>query len=303
MSPTVKTGSKKKVAIVDASRSNIYNVDPSTLTLVFDEKHPLYDKRVHWAIDEGMVASIIAHGVIVPVVVRKNGPLFEVSAGRQRVKNAIEANKRLVAEGNTPRKIPVIIRNESDSKASSTNSITNYVNLGDDVITKAEKANEARTKFGKSDEELALEFHVKVATVKTWAKLDTLASVVQSAIRDGKVAFHVAIDNLCDLTREEQEGALLKLVESAPAGKRASGGKGSADGQEGDRKESPLVRLRLLYRDEDAMGAMSNQTRTALEWVFGKATHGDLVASNGRLSEFVSKIAKKKITGKEKASK
>jgi ParB family transcriptional regulator, chromosome partitioning protein len=297
MSPATETVKRKKVAIVDASRSNIYNVDPASLTLVFDVKHPLYDKRVHLPIDEGMVASIIAHGVIEPVIVRKNGPLFEVSAGRQRTKNGIEANKRIVADGGTPRKIPVIIRNENDSSASSTNSITNYVSLGDDIVTRAEKANDARRRFSKSDAELAVDFHTTVNTIKTWAKLDTLSSIVQSAIRTGQVAFHSAVENLADLTREDQDEALIKLIESAPKkGGSRGGNKGGGDPVE--KKESALARLRRLYRDEDAMAALSSQTRITLEWVFGKATHGDLVASNGRLSEFVSGIAKKKITGK-----
>jgi ParB family chromosome partitioning protein len=301
MSPTTETVKRKKVAIVDASRSNIYNVDPASLTLVFDVKHPLYDKRVHLPIDEGMVASIIAHGVIEPVIVRKNGPLFEVSAGRQRTKNAIEANKRIVAEGGTPRKIPVIIRNENDSSASSTNSITNYVSLGDDIVTRAEKANDARRRFGKSDVELAVDFHTSVNTIKTWAKLDTLSSIVQSAIRTGQVAFHTAVENLSDLTREDQDEALVKLIESAPKKGGSKGGNGSGDPVE--KKESALARLRRLYRDEEAMAALSSQTRITIEWVFGKATHGDLVASNGRLSEFVSGIAKKKITGKGSSGK
>jgi ParB family chromosome partitioning protein len=297
MSPT-ESPKRKKVAIVDASRSNIYNVDPSSLVLVTDKKHALYDERVHLPVDEGMVRSIVAKGVIQPITIRKNGMLFEVVQGRQRVKNAIEANKRITAEGGTPIKVPAVIRNESDGAAAGTNNVTNYVLQADDVITKAEKANDARTRFGKSDADLAMEFNVTVNTIKTWAKLDTLVDAVKAAIKNEKISFHVAVDNLSDVTREEQGDALEKLIESAPAGKR--GGNGGGKGEPSEKKESPIARLRRLYRDEEAMEALSAREQTLVKWLFGKATHGDLVTSNGRLSNFVSSVAKKKITGKGK---
>jgi ParB family transcriptional regulator, chromosome partitioning protein len=304
MSPTEKTEAtkatkRKKVAIADASRSNIYNVDPANLVLVTDKKHALYDERVHLPIDEGMVKSIIAKGVIQPITIRKNGTLFEVVQGRQRVKNSIEANKRITADGGTPIKVPAVIRNEGDAAAAGTNNVTNYVLQSDDVITKAEKANDARMRFGKSDADLSVEFNVTINTIKTWAKLDTLVDVVKVAIKNEKISFHVAVDNLSDVTREDQGHALEKLIASAPAGKRGNKGGGNKD-DEGGKKESPIARMRRFYRDEDAMAAVNPQTRTLVEWFFGQATHGDLVTSNGRLSNFVSSVAKKKITGKGK---
>ncbi len=294
MSTATESPKRKKVAI-DAARSNIYNVDPATLVLVFDKKHPLYDDRVHLPIDEGMVASIIAKGVIQPIIVRKNGTQYEVSAGRQRTKNAVEANKRIVAEGGTPRKVPIIIRNENDSSASSTNSITNYAVQQDDVITRAEKANDARMRFGKSDAELAVDFHVTVNTIQTWAKLDELTEVVRKAIRENNISFTVAVDNLCDVPREEQFEVLSKLMASAPAKRGVGGG---SNGTSDNKKESAISRVRKLYRDEEAMEGLSARERVLIQWFFGEATHGDLVASNGRLSNFVSNLAKKKITGK-----
>lgn len=84
----------KKTAI-DAPRENMFRVEPEKMVLVTDENHPLYDPRVHLPLRENLVLNIMAHGVKEPILIRKNGDTFEVVDGRQRVKHAIEANKRL----------------------------------------------------------------------------------------------------------------------------------------------------------------------------------------------------------------
>lgn len=279
---------RKKTAVADASRSNIYNVYPETLVLVTDKDHPLYHKKVHLPVSEKMVKSIIAKGVIQPIIVRKNGTDLEVVAGRQRTKNAVEANKRMVAEGGTAIRVPIIIRNESDAESAGTNVVTNEIQQAEDVVEKAAHANFLRKRFGKTDAELAEDYGVILNTIKVWAKLDELCKEVQEAIRRGEISFTVAVDNLADVKREEQVAAMQKLIASAPQRRIVGGEGGGSEGGGGGKAESPISRLRRLYRDEDAMGALTPREKTLLDWVFGQATSGDLLTSNGRLSAFIN---------------
>lgn len=100
---------------VEAPRTNAWLFDPEQLKLVTDESHHLYDPRIHLPIDEAMVKNIMVNGVIEPVIIAKEGQDVIVVDGRQRTKNAIEANKRLTAEGKEPVKVTCIIRRGDDA--------------------------------------------------------------------------------------------------------------------------------------------------------------------------------------------
>ena len=72
------------------------------LRLVTDPKHFLYDPRAEEPMgpeDEEFVQDIQRRGVRVPVIARKNGPAYEVVAGRRRVLAAREVNKRQKGKG------------------------------------------------------------------------------------------------------------------------------------------------------------------------------------------------------------
>ena len=109
-----------KAAGLDVTERKILVIFPEDLDIVLDEAHPLYDPRVHLPIDEDFLEDIRTHGVMNPVEVRKNGlddngkPLLQIVVGRRRTTHARELNRRLVAEGGSPLKIPVIVVSGSD---------------------------------------------------------------------------------------------------------------------------------------------------------------------------------------------
>lgn len=290
---------------IDASRSNVYNVDPDKLTVIDDPNHPLYDSRVDMPVSEKMVRSIMTNGVIEPLIVRKNGKNTEVVDGRQRVKNAREANKRLHSEGRDIVKIPVIFRNEKDGVAASTGVLLNEIRKDDDVLTKAEKADRLRN-LGRSDEEIAETFGVTTKTISTWAKFAVLSNSVLKAIKDDKISAYDAVSNFSDMTREEQNEALDKVIESsAKSGKKGGKKKGSDDGK--GKLESPVKRLRTFYRSETAMAALNEKERTLIAWFFGEASKGDLIGAIPRLTVWseeqkAAKVAKRKKAVEKKAA-
>ncbi|MDP1177692.1 ParB/Srx family N-terminal domain-containing protein, partial [Klebsiella pneumoniae] len=72
--------------------------EPATLHLGTDKTHPLYDERIHLPIREAMVLNIRDQGVLEPIIVVKDPEtgLTCVVDGRQRVRQTLEANKRLL---------------------------------------------------------------------------------------------------------------------------------------------------------------------------------------------------------------
>ena len=68
---------------------------PEDLTIVgidlIDPAHPLDDPRATMALDEALVQSVMADGIIQPIIVKAQGPTTFVVAGRQRVRAAREA--------------------------------------------------------------------------------------------------------------------------------------------------------------------------------------------------------------------
>jgi ParB family chromosome partitioning protein len=124
---------------LDAKRSDMFMIEPERLTLVYDKAHPLYDPRVENPPDESMIANIGVYGVQEPVLVRKNGDAIEVVAGRGRTKAALEANKRLKAEGKTPLLIPAIVKRGSDEDLFGILISENEIRREDSMIGKAKR--------------------------------------------------------------------------------------------------------------------------------------------------------------------
>ncbi len=93
------------------NRYEAYTCAPETLVIVLDKTSVLYDERgdpALFPLSEEMVLDVMQNGIINAVKVRKNGTnddgtaRFEVIAGRQRVRHAVEANRRLALSGQPP---------------------------------------------------------------------------------------------------------------------------------------------------------------------------------------------------------
>ena len=195
-------------------------VEPETLVIVHDESDPLYDERGSWPINEAMVKNIMVHGVLVPIIARKNGEELQVEDGRQRVINACEANKRLKKEGSHPIRVRVDVRADDDKRAMGVMVSTNEQRRGDVIITKAHKMQRLMT-HGMTEDEVATEFGVTTASVKNYLLLLECAKPVQDAVSKGKLSADIA-KKMAKLPKAEQVEALEKLIaEGATKGKKA----------------------------------------------------------------------------------
>jgi ParB family chromosome partitioning protein len=175
---------------LDAQRSDVFMLEPEKLTLVTDPAHPLYDPRVHDEPDEALVRNIMVYGVLEPVLIRKNGERVEVIAGRGRVKAALEANRRLTAEGKQPIRVPAIVKRGQDADMFGVLISENECRREDSPLAKSEKALRL-INMGKSTAEVAIAFGVKRQSVESWLALGDVAQPVREAVEAGEISARI----------------------------------------------------------------------------------------------------------------
>ena len=184
------------------------------LVLVSDPGQALYDERINLPVNEALVASIQAHGVMQPVLVRRNGTKYEVMDGRQRVKAVIEANKR--GKGVKIR-VPVIIRQDEDNEAAGVMIATNELRTADTPVVKARKAKRAIA-MGSSPEEIAQAFGISIPALKNLMSVLDCDKAVQAMFDKGLVPVSGA-GRIARLPREEQAKAMEDLQATGGATK------------------------------------------------------------------------------------
>lgn len=267
---------KNSIAAYGAvGKSNVLFFEPEKLTLVTDEKSALYDERVHLEVDESLVLSIIAQGIIEPVVVRKNpeSGATEVVAGRQRVKAAIEANRRLKKQGSKQViHVPATVRRGAGDEASFDVMVAeNEVRKADSPLVRANKMRRAIER-GRTEAQIATIFGCSVATVKNLLGTLEASAPVRKALEAGTIAASDAY-RLSKLEVPEQKEKLAELVKRAPKvkGKRRKAGDGKrARAATGLRAVAEVTALRTDLEKVEAI--RENDRRVALAvlaWVLG----------------------------------
>lgn len=211
-------GSDSKKSTGADGRSDLLMFDPERLIIVSDKTHPLYDERHDMPLDMHMVRNVMVHGILEPVIVRKNGekkgePQIEVIAGRQRVRWAMEANKLLVAEGKQPIRVPATLKRGDSSDFMGIMISENEIRKGDTPLVRASKV-QRYLNTGRSEDDAAVMFGVAVTTVRDWLALLDCDATVQKAVEKGTIAATIAARQLSKLPREEQKAALDALVAS-----------------------------------------------------------------------------------------
>ncbi len=205
---------------LDAKRLNAFSMNPADLTLVTDPRDPLYDERVNLPVDEALVRNILLLGVKVAVLVAKSGDLVKVVDGRQRVKAAVEANRRLAAQGYDPIFVKVIIERGDDADLAGVMIATNELRQQDSVMVKAQKA-QRLLNMGRDEETIAKIFGVTEGTIGNWLKLLELEPVVQKAVSAGKVTMTAAL-GVHGKPADVQRSVISKPT-AAPTSKTESG--------------------------------------------------------------------------------
>ncbi len=278
---------------LDGTRLNAFGMDPNDLIVIgYDTddgpEHPLFDERAKLPLSEEMINSLMLQGVLEVVLVRKNGDKAEVVAGRQRVKNAREANKRLKKQGAELIHVPCMVRKGDDGMVMGVSISENEIREDDPLTVKASKL--ARyLGLGKSEQEAATVFGVSLQTIKNWGRLGDLDNSVIKAIEAGKIKPSAAW-NLSDLSREDQKVELEKLLanghttvrKAGHAVKNAKAKKGGA----AEGLEAPGKRLvaKVLKLDRKA-GVLSEDFARGVAWMLGELSPTSVKGLTALISE------------------
>lgn len=249
-------------------KSNVLFFDPETLVLVTDEASPLYDRRVHLPVSEPLVLNIMAQGVLQAISVAKNPETgaVEVVAGRQRVKAAREANKRLAARGEALVQVPAIPRKGSDGATLAGVMVSeNELREADTPIGRAEKMVKLQG-LGRSDADLAVIFGCSVPTVRATMALLEAPAAVRDAVQTGAIGVTQA-KALAKLAPADQREKVAQLAAVAATSK----------GHDKARKQraviepaaKPKMRSRAEVQRELDAAAIGTERYNALAWVLG----------------------------------
>lgn len=288
-----ETGTTMGKQALEGKRLTAFAVDPADITVVEDPSHPLFDKEGNsLPLNEGLIKSIMKVGVIVPIVIFKDGEDALVVDGRQRRKNAIEVNRRKVAAGELPILVPVMVFKGTMQEAADLMEALNEIRREHNPMTRARKALDM-VRAGRAVDDIATLLGKTVQTINNWLKLMDCSEAVQSAVESGQMTATTAI-SLTNLSRTEQDAALTKIAEEKAAiaadSSDASTSEPSAESapprQAGPKRtKSGSVSkstLRKVYvravsaETEEEENALSDGERKILGWALGKITTDDL---------------------------
>ncbi len=255
----------------DASRSNLYNINPDDIIIIGLDtedgpEHPLYDERVKLPLDEALVLNIMHLGkVIEPITVRKNGQNAEVVVGRQRVRCAREANKRLKKQGCEPVYVPSIFERGDDGRMFGFMISENEIRRADSLLIKAQKL-QRYLGLGHSVEDAAVTFGVTPAAIRNWQSLLDLSKDVQKMVERGEISASAA-SKLAALPRDEQKAEAEKLVGSG----KATTAQANRAAQQRQGKEGGTVRVGSKQIKEvlSTVKTLHPEARKAMRWVLG----------------------------------
>lgn len=247
-----------------AGKTNLLMFDPEVLVIVTDEASPLYDPRVHLPVDEPLVLNIMHQGVLEPVLINKNTETgaVEVVAGRQRVKAAREANKRLAAKGCALVQVPAIIKRADGADLAGVMVSENEIRQADTPMGRAEKMRRL-IGFGKTEADLVVIFGCSLQTVKNTLSLLDCTAAVRTAIEAGKIGIgHArALSKMDPAQQREKVAELTSAAESSKGHERARKQRAVVS------PAGPKVRTKKeIVAERDAA---QGERRAALDWVLG----------------------------------
>lgn len=133
-----------------------------------------------------MVASIRAHGLLAPLVVRAdeaNGGSFKIIAGNRR----LAALREVYKDSARPPKVPCVLRSVDDDTADALALAENFIREPMHPLDEAEAFAKLAREEAKGVEAIAAEFGVSQPYVRQRMKLATLAEPVKAAYRQGGI--------------------------------------------------------------------------------------------------------------------
>jgi ParB family chromosome partitioning protein len=252
-------------------RRDMFLVSPEKLTLVADKNNPLYDPRVEDAPGESMIANIAMHGVLEPIIVRKNGQNIEVVAGRGRTKAAMEVNRRLTAEGKSPLLVPVLVKGGTDADLFGVMISENEIRRGDALLVKGAKARKL-LHLGYTVQQIAVTFGVSRQAVDQWLAAEELPEPNKQAVEAGEIKASAALQ----MARHAREEQVQRFEDIKKNGIKPTVHTMRSAAEAADNQPAPKMKTRkeILHKMNAVAAEGDEEWRrayvSALLWVLGK---------------------------------
>ncbi|MEM5366584.1 ParB/RepB/Spo0J family partition protein [Paraburkholderia azotifigens] len=252
-----------------SGKTNLLFFDPDALVLVKDTTSPLYDPRVELPVNEDLARNINAYGVLQPISVIKNVETgdTEVVVGRQRVKAARLANEWRRSRGEKPLQVPAQVYRGERRTALTAIIGENELRDAETPLGRAEKMRRLMA-MGYGEEEVAIAFGCKPATVSATLALLECCQDVQDAVETGSLNLTHA-RRLAKLPPTEQREKVTELL-AAGASERGHAKARRQRAVMGD--ETPRMKTRKSVERE--LEASSGERAAALRWVLGLEATG-----------------------------
>jgi ParB family transcriptional regulator, chromosome partitioning protein len=214
---------KNSVEVYGAEgKTNILLFKPEDLRLVSKESESLFDPRVTQELTEEFINNVDFHGILQPIIVRKNTETghVEVVAGRQRVRAAIEVNKRRKkrGDGNRLLRVPATIKRGDDLSMMAAMGSENEARVDNTPMQKAQFAQRMLSR-GATEGDIATVMMCSQATVKNLLGLLEAPKAVRSAVETGKISAAVGY-KLARMPTEEAKARLEQVTTQAPKEKK-----------------------------------------------------------------------------------
>lgn len=263
--PVKDTKKDEKKAKSAMPAEGLMRFDPEELTFIDEKGHPLYDpRRVALPVMEELVLNIMVLGVLEPVLIAKDPETGKVVVvdGRQRVKAAREANKRLKKQGSPLVKVPCIMKKAAPGRLAGMMAGTT-IRQDETPLGRAENMAKMRD-LGTPEEEIAVFYGVSLPTVKNHLSLLVASAPVRNAVEAGKIGTTAAY-KLAKLEPEEQKKRLAEAIEAA---------EGATTKREKSRARNKAVdsgpKMRRRGEIEELLASADNGlVKSVLKWVLG----------------------------------
>lgn len=203
-------------AVLPEEGEEILHVSPGDIRPNPYQARQIFDEA---AIEE-LAASMKEHGVIQPLIVRRDGPGYQLVAGERRLRAAIKAGLD---------KIPVVVKSLSDREAMELSLVENLQREDLGPIEEAEAYKRLSEEFGLTQEQIAQRVGKSRSDVANTMRLLRLEPEIKQLINEGKISGGHG-RALVGLPREQQlvvakaivdKGLSVRETEEAVASKAA----------------------------------------------------------------------------------
>lgn len=150
-----------------------------------------------------LAASIKQYGILQPIMVQKNGDMYEIIAGERRWRAAKEAGLK---------EVPVIVRDYDKQKKMEISIIENIQRENLNPIEEAMAYQCLMEEYGLKHDELADKVSKNRSTITNSMRLLRLSENIQQMIIDGKISTGHAKVLLSVENKEEQEKIAAELI-------------------------------------------------------------------------------------------